>query len=123
MAWFLCILTAFSLIMLWRDLKSGRIYFSYRHTKLEYDAPECFFERKSAPIIYRLILISVGVLCISNLIVGMLFFFGLAGRLNNTLLTSLLGPGIIVPVIYLGQGVLGRFFSWVKNYGSIDKQW
>ena len=123
MAWVLYILTASSSVMLWRDLKSGRIYYVYNPVRLEYDAPEYFLERIRVPIMYRFILITVGILCLSNLILGTLFFLGLTWKLNTEFLGLLLIPGIIVTGLYLMYGIAGRLCSWVKNYGSIDKQW
>src|SRR5262249_57987359 len=74
--------------MLWRDLKSERIYTMYANNSrrpwhwhffpgkiLEYDAPEFFIEKGSAPALYRTIVTFVSISCVSAVGLGIIFFF------------------------------------------------
>src|SRR5262245_33176653 len=124
MSWFLLILAALSTLMLWRDLRSGRIYDPSEDESQDYDAPENFFEKSSTPAFYWIVIVTVAVCCLISFILGVLYFFTPGEDLNGGRPQLFLFDLVIIVLsLYLIYGALGRAFSWIKNYGSIDKKW
>jgi amino acid permease len=124
MSWFLLILAALSTLMLWRDLRSGRIYYTDEHAGLDYDDPEPFYEKSSSPTLYRVVIVTVAVCCLIASGLGILFFFIPEEYLfDSKPLLILFTIAFIVLILYLIYGAVGRATSWIKNYGSIDKKW
>lgn len=130
MSFILITLATFSILMVWRDLKSERIYYARRYSyfqqqsPLEYDAPENFYEKADSPFLYWATIAVIMVCCLIAFIIGGLLFFVSEDRLeSNKLALWLFDIPLAVFVVYLIQGLMGRLFSWIKNYGSVDKKW
>ena len=124
MSGILLTLAALSAFVLWRDLSSGRIYYARKHGSLDYDAPEQFFEKGDSPSLFWTVVVTIAVCCLIALTLGILSLFIPEEHLgSNESLFLLFAIPIAVLVLYLTYGLLGRAFSWVKNYGSLDKKW
>ena len=119
----LYLLAAASLFMLWRDWKSGRIYYLPRYGGLKYEDPDPFWERERTPILYWGIWITVGSCGAVSALLELLSSLGLTGRINEDFRVIIFLLGIGIQSFYFLGGLGGRFVSWVKNYGSVDKQW
>ena len=67
MSWILLVLAALSALMLWRDLRSGRIYYArdYDDEPMDFDAPEPFFEKSKSAAFFKVIILTVAVCCLT----------------------------------------------------------
>ncbi|MFN0109798.1 MAG: hypothetical protein ACKVZH_13165 [Blastocatellia bacterium] len=111
-------------LMLWRDLKSGRVYWSRRYQKLDYDAAEPFDEKQNSTVFYWTVIGLVAVCCLGAFVMAPLLFFIPEDRL---VIGKSRFPMTVIPTlvhcVYLVKGLMGRGMSWVKNHGSVDKKW
>lgn len=112
-------------LLLWRDLKSGRIYEpTGRFGQFDYDAEEPFADKVASPVYYWVVIGVVAVCCLGAFVMAILLLFIPEERLE---IGQSKFPIAIIPLsvhgLYLIQGLGGRAVSWVKNYGSVDKKW
>lgn len=111
-------------LMLWRDLKSGRVYWSRKYQQLDYDAAEPFDEKQNFPVYYWTVIGVVAVCCLGAFVMAILLFFVPEDRLE---IGESGFPIAVIPmtvhIAYVVKGLIGRGFSWIKNYGSVDKKW
>lgn len=111
-------------LMLWRDLKSGRVYWARRYQQLDYDAAEPFDEKQDSPVYYWTVIGVVALCCLGAFVMAILLFFVPEDRLE---IGEARFPITIIPmivhIVYLVTGLIGRVFSWIKSYGSVDKKW
>jgi hypothetical protein len=122
MDWYNLTIVAIASLLLWRDLSAGRIYYANRRGF--YDRKKKFFLVKElSPGTYKLILAGVVICCLMGLTLALapLYFDKHAPESENYSLLSILVTAALM--VYSIDGLLGRLFSWVKNYGSIDTEW
>jgi hypothetical protein len=123
MGWLLLITATAAGLMLWRDLKSGRIYAPNRYQPFDYDSPEHFETKSEWPFLFRIATGLIGGSCLYTFLAGALSFVIPEEKLVRPALVYLLIFAVTILILYLVYGVMGRLFSWIKNYGSVDKKW
>ena len=120
MNWFMLTLTATASLLLWRDFRSGRVYhlsensFPIRRRKFYIGRSESW---------YKQILGIMAVLCFLGLLASVLPVFAGATTLDSDNAQQLSSVRLIGLTLYVINGLLGRLFSWVVNYGSVDRKW
>lgn len=123
MRWGLITLAALTALMLWRDLKSGRVY-NPRAGQFGESGAEFYEDKAKSPLSFRVWTSLAAVAAWTGLTLGVLPAFAAESRgswAESGGLVSIFSYAI--QVVYLIYGLLGRAFSWIKNYGSADKKW
>jgi hypothetical protein len=111
-------LAALTALMLWRDLKSGRIY--KVDSERRYDSDDEYYDTKAdSPVSFRLKTSLAAIAALAGITLG--FFPAFATETESGLAATILCGGI--QILYLAGGLIGRASSWVRNYGSVDKKW
>lgn len=114
------IIEASSLLMLWRDAVTGKIYYV---PKIPDKTSQFYLEKDLFPKMYWAILFIVGANIISDVVLVFLSSSGMASWLHANCPEYLFYIPIAVQCLYLVDGLCGRLASWVKNYGSVDQKW
>ncbi len=120
----LCLLATY---FLWRDFTLRRIYRSYHHG-IPYPTSgirerEFYETRRSLGGLFPWILRSLTSVTFLGWLLSISAFFLPARIVDGAPFYLLRTTCSLILTLYVVEGSVGRLFSYLKNYGSIDKTW